>query len=100
MILPLPRTGPSRTLQIAVDDEDQIVETLATGKRDRAKRLRLVAFAIAQERPHTLLRSIFETAVLQILVEASLIDRHDRAQAHRHRRVFPEAWHQPWVRVA
>src|SRR5205823_8861236 len=38
-------------LQIAVDDEDQVVETLASRQRNRAKRLGLVAFAVAQERP-------------------------------------------------
>ena len=39
-------------LQVAVDDEDQVVEVLAAGERDRAQRLGLVHLAVAQERPH------------------------------------------------
>ena len=45
-------------LQVAVDDEDQVVELLAAAERDRAERLGLVALAVAQERPHlAILRS-------------------------------------------
>ena len=39
-------------LQVAVDDEDQVVEALARGDRERAQRLGLVGLAVAQERPH------------------------------------------------
>ena len=38
-------------LQVAVDDEDQVVELFARGERDRAERFRLVGFAVAEERP-------------------------------------------------
>src|SRR3979490_1576140 len=38
-------------LQVAVDDENQVVEPLARPERNRAERLRFVHFAIAQERP-------------------------------------------------
>ena len=38
-------------LQIAVDDEDQVVELFARGERDRAERFGLVAFAVAHETP-------------------------------------------------
>src|SRR6185312_10766155 len=48
--------GPVEPLQIAVNDEDQIVEALATGKRDRAERLRLVGLAVAHERPDLAVR--------------------------------------------
>ncbi len=41
-------------LQVAVDDEDQIVELLARGQRDGAERLGLVALAVAQEGPDAL----------------------------------------------
>ena len=41
-------------LQVAVDDEDQVVELLARGERDGAERFGLVAFAVAQERPDVL----------------------------------------------
>src|ERR1700737_4497826 len=39
-------------LQVAVDDEDQVVETLASTERNRAQRFRFVALAVAQKRPH------------------------------------------------
>ncbi len=38
-------------LQVAVDDEDQVVELLARGQRDGAERLGLVGLAVAEERP-------------------------------------------------
>jgi hypothetical protein len=51
MILPLPRTRTVEPLQIAVDHEDQVVELLAHGHRDRAHRLGLVRLAVAEEAP-------------------------------------------------
>src|SRR5271166_2233804 len=44
--------GTVQTLQVAVHDEDQIVEALAGSQRDRAQRLGFVHFAVAQEGPH------------------------------------------------
>ena len=41
-------------LQVAVDDEDQVVEPLARGQRDGAERLRLVGLAVAEEAPDAL----------------------------------------------
>ena len=38
-------------LQVAVDDEDEVVELFARGKCDRAERFRLVGFAVAEECP-------------------------------------------------
>ena len=38
-------------LQVAIDDEDQVVEAFAGGQGDGAQRLRLVALAVAQEGP-------------------------------------------------
>src|SRR5438552_998923 len=39
-------------LQVAVDDEDQVVQALPRGQADRAHRLRLVHLAVPHERPH------------------------------------------------
>ena len=39
-------------LQVAVDDEDQVVELLARREGDRAERFGLVGLAVAEERPH------------------------------------------------
>ena len=38
-------------LQVAVDDEDQVVELFARRQRDRAERFGLVGLAVAEERP-------------------------------------------------
>ena len=86
-------------LQVAVDHEDQVVEFLAGRQRDRAERLRLVAFAVAQERPDLLSASVLDAAVVQILVEPGLVDGHDRRQTHRHRGKLPEVGHQPGVGI-
>src|SRR5690606_18657526 len=42
---------------------------------------------------------LLEAAILQIAEKARVIDGHDRAEAHRDRRVFPELGHQPRVRI-
>ena len=86
-------------LQVAVDDEDQVVEVLTAGHRDRAQRLRLVHLAVAHERPHLAPGGLGQAAALQVLHEARLVDRHQRAEAHRDRRELPEVRHQPRVRV-
>src|SRR5204863_1151766 len=82
-------------LQIAVDDEDQVVETLAPAERDRAQRFRFVAFTVAEERPHLAVAGLGQTAALEVLEESRLINGHQRSQAHRHRRKLPEVGHQP-----
>ena len=43
-------------LQVAVDDEDQVVEALARGDRERPERLGLVRLAVAEERPDAVVR--------------------------------------------
>jgi hypothetical protein len=79
MILPLPRTGH--------------------GHRDCAHRLGLVHFAVAEERPHLAIRLRHDAAVLEIPLEAGLVDRHHRPQAHRYGRELPEVRHQPGMRI-
>ena len=86
-------------LQVAVDDEDQVVELLARGERDRAERFGLVGLAVAEERPHLRVRALLQAAILQVAHEARLVDRADRAEAHRHRRELPEVRHQPRMRI-
>ncbi len=90
---------PVEPLQVAVDDEDQVVEPLAPAERDRAERFRLVALAVAEERPHLAVVGLGEAAAFQILEEARLIDRHQRSETHRHRRELPEVRHQPRMRI-
>ena len=86
-------------LQVAVDDEDQVVEVLARRHADRAHRFGLVHLAVAHERPDLAAVGLRHPAVLQVLHEPRLVDRHQRPEAHRHRRELPEVRHQPGVRV-
>ena len=88
-----------QALQVAVDDHDQVVELFARGHADRAHRFRLVHFAVAAEDPDLAVVGLGDAAGFQVLQEARLVDRHDRAQAHRHGRKLPEVRHQFRVRV-
>ena len=88
------------SLQVAVHDEDEVVEFFARGERDRTERFGLIAFAVAEERPHFLAGRILQTAIIQVLVKAGLVDRHNGAETHRYGWVFPKIWHEPWVRIA
>src|SRR5438132_2297471 len=83
------------TLQVAVDDEDEVVEALASGHRDRTQRFGLVALAVAQERPYLAVLCSREPASIEVLEKARLVDRHQRAEAHRHGRELPEIGHEP-----
>ena len=92
--------GAVEALQVAVDDEDEVVELLARRDRERAERLRLVALSVAHVAPDTRAAGVGDAPVEQVAVEAGLVDRVDGAEAHRHRRELPELRHQARVRVA
>ena len=87
-------------LQVAVHDEREVVESLAGRDVQRPKRLGLVALAVADERPHARCGRVLDAAVLQVAVEARLVDRRERTKAHRNSRELPELRHEPRVRVA
>ena len=86
-------------LQIAVDDEDEIVEFLAPGERDCAQRLGLIGLAVAQKGPHLVVGPGVEAPVFQVLVESGLVDGHDRPEPHGYGRELPEVGHQPGVGI-
>src|SRR5438445_2376887 len=91
--------GTIETLQVAVNDEDQIIELLARREGDGAERFRLIGFAVAEESPNFCVRGRLESAILEIAAEARLINSHQRAQSHGYGRKFPELGHQPRVRI-
>ena len=97
--LPVPANRAIQALQVTVDHERQIVELFAGRKRYRTERFGLIAFAVAHESPNVLVRDIFDPAIRQIMIEAGLVDRHQRCQSHRHGRVFPKVRHQPRMRI-
>ena len=71
-----------KALKVAVDDECQIVEPVIRCELQRTTRFDLVHFAVTEERPHVLVRTILDATVRHVLVELSLINRVDRTQAH------------------
>ena len=91
--------GSVQPLQIAVDDEDQVVQLLPRTHRDGAQRLRLVHLAVAHEAPHLARIGVDHVAVVQVLHEAGLVDGHDRPEPHGDRGKLPEIRHQPGVRI-
>ena len=86
-------------LQIAVDDEDEVVQLLACRKAEGPDRLHLVHLAVAEEGPDALLRGVLDAAVVQVLVEARLVDGRQRPQSHRDGRELPEPRHETRMRV-
>src|SRR5882724_5268284 len=91
--------GTVQPLEVAVHDENQIVEPLARGERDGAERFGLVHLTVTQKRPDPAARRRLQPAVLEIPDKARVINRLDRAQAHRDCRKFPEVGHEPRMRV-
>ncbi len=90
---------PVQALQIAVDDEDQVVEPFARGQGDGAERFGFVHFAVAQEGPDLAAGGLLQAAVFQIAHEARLVDGLDGPEAHRDGGKFPEIRHEPgmWI---
>ena len=86
-------------LQVAVDDEDKIVEFFAGGQRDGAEGFGLIGFAVAEEGPDFGVGDGFEAAIFEIAVVTRLVNGHQRAQAHGDGGKFPEIGHQPgmWI---
>jgi hypothetical protein len=55
---------PVESLQIAVHDEDQVVEFFARRDRDRAERFGLVRFAVAEKAPDLTALGIRDAAIM------------------------------------
>jgi hypothetical protein len=90
---------PVQALEVAVDDEGQIVEPFARGKRKASDRFRLVHLAIAEDAPHMSRLGVGETTMLEIAEKTSLIDRGDWPDAHRARWRLPEIRHEPGMGI-
>ena len=88
-----------QALQIAVNNEDQIVEFLARGNRNGTGRFRLVHFAIAQKRPYFARGGFNHFAVFEVPHELRLVNGIDGSEAHGYGGELPEILHQPRVRV-
>src|SRR5205823_2489779 len=72
-----------QALEIAIDDENEVVETLAPCEGDGAERFGLIRLAVAEERPDLAVGGISQTPGVEVFEKARLINRGDRPQAHR-----------------
>ena len=86
-------------MQVAVDDEDQVVQFFPGGKPDGAQRFRLIHFAVSHEGPDLAVAGRDQFPVFQVPHEARLVNGHQRPQAHGDGRELPEIGHQPGMRV-
>ncbi|MCO4700637.1 hypothetical protein LRR80_06752 [Streptomyces sp. RO-S4] len=94
--------GPHRAvqlLQVAVDDEGEVVQPFAGRERQGRGRLGLVHLAVAEERPHPGGGGVLDTPVVQIAVEPGLVDRCEGAEAHGHGRELPQPRQPPGMRI-
>ena len=69
------------------------------GSTSPTKAAGLDNIAVAHEGPDLAPGRVREFPVVEVAHEAGLVDRHQRPQAHRHRRELPEVRHQPRMRV-
>jgi hypothetical protein len=99
MILPLPRTGPSRRCRLQLMTKIRLSSFSRAGHADGAERFDFVGLAVAEEGPHLAITGLGQSARIEVLHEAGLVDGLDRAEAHRHGRELPEVRHQPRMRV-
>ena len=91
--------GSVQSLQIAVDDKNKIVESLASRKPERAKGLGFVALAITKERPYLTILHRNEAARIKIFHDMRLINCLNWSKAHRNGGELPIVRHEPWVRI-
>src|SRR5580704_13971079 len=97
--LAVPANWAVQTLQVAVHDEDQIVEPFPRSQRDGAQGLGLVHFAVAEEGPDFAISRQLQPTIFEIPDKAGLVDRLDGTQSHRNRGELPEIRHEPGVRI-
>ncbi len=88
-----------QALQVAVDDEDQVIEVFTSRQGNRAQGFRLITLAVAHKAPDLTVVHVFQLTVMQVLHHVGLIDGLNRAKTHRHRGELPVVRHQPRVRV-
>ncbi|MNY36207.1 hypothetical protein D3C86_1706820 [compost metagenome] len=90
---------PVQTLQVAVDDKDQVVEFFPRREREPGDRFGFVHFTVTKHAPDMPVGGFGQVAVFEVAHVARLINRTDRTNAHRAGRELPEVRHQPRVRI-
>ena len=99
MTLPLPRTGPSRRCRLQFTTKTR----LSSCSREASEIAPSVSGSSHSPSPrnaHTRLALVSSMlAVLEVPVEAGVVERGDRPEAHRHGGELPEVGHQARVRI-
>ena len=98
--LPVAAHRTVEALQVAVDDEDQVVEMLAAGHAEGADGLGLVHLAVADEAPDPAAAGVDEPAQVEVAVDVGLVDGGDRPQPHGDGGELPEVGQRARVGVA
>ena len=98
--LPVAAHRPVQSLQVAVDDEDQVVEMLAAGDAEGADGLGLVHLAVAHEAPDPAAAGVDQAAGVEVAVDVGLVDGGDRPQPHGDGGELPEVGQRARVGVA
>ena len=97
--LAIPPHRPVEALQVAVDDEGQVVEFLRAA-RERPAINSGSSISPSPNTPQTRRPSVSsEATIAQVAHEARLIDRADRPDAHGPGRGLPEVRHEPGMRI-
>ena len=65
-----------QALEITVDDQDQVVQSLPGGDVQCAQHLGLIHLAVADETPYLAAVGRFQPAMFQVFRETGLVDRH------------------------
>ena len=99
MILPLPRTGPSRRCRLQLMTKIRL-SSFSRPAREIAPRDSGSSHSPSPRKHQTFcLPGWMKPRCFQVLHEACLVDRLDRTQTHGYGRELPEVRHQPRVRV-
>ena len=91
--------GTVEPLEIAVDDEYQVVQVLPSGHAQGPDGLGLVELPVPHESPHPAGRGVGQAAGMEVPAHVGLGDGVEGTETHGHRRVLPELGHQPRVGV-
>ena len=88
-------------LQVAIDDEDQVVELFACRPGSMAPSDSGSSVSPSPRNAQTRCVGVsLHAAMFKIAIEAGLINGHDRREAHRYGGKLPEVGHQPGMRIA
>ena len=91
--------GTVEALEVAVDDEDQVVEVFPAGHREGAGGFHLVELTVTDEAPDPRGRGVGDLPVEEIAVDVGLVDGGQRAEAHGDGGVLPEVGEQAGVGI-